>query len=74
MSDHLGLSSGRLNLFLGGGGELRRLDGQLLGQLAIAHDLNAVIDLLDDAVLDQLDGVTVMPSSNTSRRSTLMAT
>ena len=56
MSDHLGLSSGRLNLFLGGGGELRRLDGQLLGQLAIAHDLNAVIDLLDDAVLDQLDG------------------
>ena len=57
MSDHLGLSADGFNLFLGGGGELRRFHGQLLRQFAHAENLHAVQFLADDLLLEQGRGV-----------------
>src|ERR1051326_1723161 len=42
LSDLLAGTTCRFDLFARAGGELRRLDGELLGELAVAEDLDAV--------------------------------
>ena len=49
ISDHLYFAACSLDLFLGGSGELVRLNRQLLGDFAVAHDLHTIKDVLGDA-------------------------
>ncbi len=53
-SDHLSLSARSLDLFLGGGGEGRGPNGQLLGQSAVAQYLHAILALGKDTLLQQV--------------------
>ena len=57
--DHLRLSSCGFDLFFGGSSDAGDLDGQLLGQLAVAQDADAVEVLANQAAGDQgLEGPT----------------
>src|ERR1051325_6689019 len=64
LSDLLAVTPCRFDLFARAGGELRRLDRQLLGELAVAEDLDAVRRLaLDETRLAEgalLDGHAVV--------------
>src|SRR5699024_6087080 len=51
--DHLGLSACLLNLLLCRSRECSSLNGQVLGQLAVAQNLNAVQSLGNDAGVEQ---------------------
>ena len=51
--DHLCLSAGRLDLLFRGFGESSSFDSQLLGNLAVAKELYAILALGDDACVEQ---------------------
>ena len=59
--DHLILSASRDDLLLRGSGEGGSLDMQLLGQIAVAQDLDAVLALGEDTLLQQSLGVDHSP-------------
>ena len=52
MLDHLAISARRLDLFFRGSSKLHCLYRELFREFAIAHDLDAVFNLLDDAGLN----------------------
>ena len=60
---HLCLSASCLDSLLGRSGESRSLDGNLLGHLAVAQDLVAILTLGEDALGQQSlggDGLTIL--------------